>query len=339
MWYRTALSLNIPDLYAKDRNLLYDAEARSLLVVPLTAHDDVLGALAIDSIAYGAFTADHERILAIAASQVAASIDNARLYSEAQERARHLADANRDLKALDHIRNELVQNLSHELRTPLAFVKGYSHLMRDGDLGPVTEEQVAALNVIDQKSETISRFIADLLTLETLDTKGLRLQQLDLNALAEQSVTGAQLAHRESSHLRFQFVGTGSPLPIIGDADRLNQVLDNLIGNAVKFSPEQSCIKVRTWVTSDDCFNVSVSDSGIGIPVDKLPHIFERFYQVDTSLGKEYGGAGLGLAIVQRIVESHNGSVYVESELGKGSTFTVLLPRAGSSSALSIPAN
>ncbi len=322
----------IPDLYAQHEFIAFDGEMRSLLVVPLIAHDRILGALAIDSVAYAAFTPDHERILSIAASQVAAAIDNARLYQEAREQAKNLAAANHELKVLDSLRDELVQNLSHELRTPLSFVKGYVGLMREGDLGPVTDQQIDALSIIDRKSSTISRLISDIMTLETLDSASLHLSQIDLRQMALQAITGAELTQK-SGVVTFDRAIPDEPLPIIGDADRLNQVLDNLIGNAIKFSPDGGCIGIRAWNGQDECC-VSVRDEGIGIPPDKLPYIFERFYQVDGSARRRFGGAGLGLAIVRRIVEAHKGRVQVESQPGQGSRFFVFLPRADSPNAL-----
>ncbi len=302
-----------------------EEDTRNVVIIPLIAQDKVIGALSVQSFQPDSIKPPDVKMLEAIASQTAVAIRNAQLYDT-------LAEANRELEAQERLQNELVQNLSHEMRNPLSFVKGYTNLLLDGGLGPITPEQAEALNVIDQKSETITRFVADLMTLETLDAKGLQLARLDLNTLAAQAITGAKLA-RKDSNLRFEFSGTDAPLPIIGDADRLNQVLDNLIGNAAKFSPDGGCITVHTGKTGDRCL-VSVADTGIGIPKDKLPHIFDRFYQVDTSLNRRFKGVGLGLAIVQRIIESHNGMVNVESEIGKGSTFIVSLPEAGTTNAL-----
>ena len=118
---------------------------------------------------------------------------------------------------------------------------------------------------------------------------------------------------------------TGLPLAR-ADRDRVNQVLDNLIGNAIKFSPNGGCVTVRLSAT-DGMVQVSVSDSGIGIPADQLDRIFERFYQVDGSATRKFGGAGLGLTIVKRIVEAHGGRIWAESQVGHGSTFSFTLPR------------
>ncbi len=316
-------------LYISEPNPLIDAQSpdlspRSVLIVPLTAHHQIIGALGIDSSAYKAFSPDHERLLTIAAAQIAGAIDSARLYEEIHDRAQRLADANHELEALDRLRTELVQNLSHELRSPLTFVKGYARLLHDGDLGPVTGAQVNALDLIEHKADTITRLIADLMTLETLDSRDLRLTRLDLAQLAAQAADNARVAHYQK-HIQFKTVLDVDKLLINGDPDRLNQVFDNLIGNAVKFSPEGGAITVRAWAERGLCL-ASIADTGIGIPPDKLPYIFERFYQGGDSTRRRFGGAGLGLSIVRRIVEAHGGQVRVESQLGVGSTFIVQLP-------------
>ncbi len=303
---------------------------RSWLGLPLIYEGQFRGLIEVGANRPNAFTLADVSAMQLFAQQAASAIRHAQLYRAVRIRATRL-------KALDGLRNELVQNLSHELRTPLAFVKGYAELIRRGDLGAVTGEQVHALQIIEQKSDTISRLISDIMTLETLGTENLRLAQVDLGQLAAKAVNGAQLT-RKNETLTFKVSTAPEPLIVCGDPDRLNQVLDNLIGNAAKFSPERGCVSVRTWGEADDCY-LSVSDNGIGIPADKLTFIFERFYQIDGGARRKFGGAGLGLAIVRRIVEAHHGRVWVESQVGKGSSFFVTLPKMGTANALSIAAS
>ncbi|MHB8624915.1 MAG: GAF domain-containing protein [Aggregatilineales bacterium] len=329
--------LYFPDLSKVTVEHQIDPALRSALFVPLTVHNRTFGVLAVASSMYEAFSRDHERILRIAAAQIAGAIDNARLYEETQERAKRLAAANRELRALDQLRTELVQNLSHELRSPLTFVKGYAGLLRTSDLGPVNAAQIDALTMIERKADTITRLVADLLTLETLDSRDLHVEPLNLTALTAQAVEGARLSRRDSP-VRFETVLEADQLPITGDPDRLNQVFDNLLGNAVKFSPKGGVVAMHAWLERDLCC-VSVSDAGIGIPPNILPHIFERFYQGDDTTRRRFGGAGLGLSIVKRIVEAHGGYVTVKSEVGAGSIFTVCLPHAESPGALYVLAD
>jgi len=318
----------VPDTHKEPNFRVIDPGVRSILAVPLTVHDQVIGTMSVDSSSPNAFTADHERLLTIAGSQLAAAIETLRLLEETRQRAAQLADANKTLRAVDALRDELVQNVSHELRSPLALVRGYAGLMRDGELGAVSPEQVDALDMIEQKAESISRLINDILSLETIRRDTLELGLVDLAAIAEQSVNGARLVHGEHG---FTFVCETAPgdYTVEGDRDRLTQVIDNLLGNAIKFSPAGTTITVRLSPGEEaGSVTIEVIDQGIGIPPEKLEQIFERFYQVEHTGMAHGGGAGLGLSIVQRILEAHGGSIRVTSVEGKGSTFTCTLPLA-----------
>lgn len=316
----------VPDTYAEPEFRIIDPGTHSILAVPLTVHDQVIGAMSVDSATPNAFTADHERLLTIAGSQLASAIETLRLLEETRQRAAQLADANKTLRAIDALRDELVQNVSHELRSPLALVRGYAALMRDGEIGPVTPDQVAALNMIDQRTESISRLINDILSLEIIRRETLELGLVDLAEIAEQAVRGAQLVHSERGY-RFAYKAEPGDYTVEGDRDRLTQVIDNLLGNAIKFSPPDSTITVRlTRGEAPRTVTIEVIDQGIGIPAEKLQQIFERFYQVEHAGLAHRGGAGLGLSIVQRILEAHGGSIGVTSVEGEGSTFTCTLP-------------
>ena len=318
----------VPDTHHEPNFRVIDPGVRSILAVPLTVHDQVIGTLSVDSGSPNAFTAEHERLLTIAGSQLAAAIETLRLLEETRQRAAQLADANKTLRAVDALRDELVQNVSHELRSPLALVRGYAGLMRDGELGAVSPEQADALAMIEQKAESISRLINDILSLETIRRDNLELGLVDLAAIAEQAVNGARLVYGERG---FTFVCETAPgdYTVEGDRDRLTQVIDNLLGNAIKFSPPGTTITVRvTPGEAPGSVTIEVIDQGIGIPAEKLDQIFERFYQVEHTGVAHGGGAGLGLSIVQRILEAHGGSIRVTSVEGQGSTFTCTLPLA-----------
>lgn len=322
----TGSVIYVPDTRAQRDFRVIDPAIRALLCVPLTVQDRAIGALSIDSDQPYAFTPDHERLLTIAGGQIAAAIQTMHLLNETRERAAQLAEANANLKELDELRDELIANVSHELRSPLSLVRGYTGLLREEEMGPITPDQAEALTVIDDKTRSISRLIDDILALERIRHDTLDLGPVDLNELCERACTGAALVYAgRGLHFETQLVpGTYF---IDADRDRLNQVLDNLIGNAAKFSPDGETVTLRTSVDPPGTrFAISITDHGIGISADKLERIFERFYQGDRAIKHRYGGAGLGLSIVQRIIEAHGGRVHVESQEGKGSTFTVVLP-------------
>jgi GAF domain-containing protein len=315
----------VPDTREDPRFVVFDPSVRSILCVPLIVGDRAIGALSVDDDTPHAFRPEHERLLTVVAAQAAAAIENARLFYELRVHAEELRRAYEELQEVDRLKDEIVQNVSHELRTPLTFIKGYVDLLIDGSMGPLTEAQREALRIIAEKTNLLSRLVGDIVTLQRIDRGTLAFEAVDIVGLARISVQGFQLTATRSG-LEITLEDPGGPLLVWGDRERLSQVLDNLLHNAVKFSPNGGRITVRV-VDRGDHAEVSVQDTGIGIPPDKLDRIFERFYQVDGSTRRRFGGMGLGLAIVKRIVEAHGGRVWAESELGKGSTFYFTIPK------------
>ncbi len=324
----------VPDTREDPRFVVFDPSVRSLLCVPLMVGDRVIGVLSVDHEIPHAFQPEHERLLTIVAAQAAAAIENARLFYELKAHAEELRRAYEELQEADRLKDEIVQNVSHELRTPLTFIKGYVDLLLDGSMGPLTEAQREAVEIIAEKTNLLARLVSDIVTLQRIERGMLSCEAVDIVALARVAVQGFQLTVTQPG-LEITMEDPGGPLIVWGDRERLSQVLDNLLHNAVKFSPHGGRITVRI-VDQGEHALVSVQDTGIGIPPDKLDRIFERFYQVDGSTKRRFGGMGLGLAIVKRIVEAHGGRVWAESELGKGSTFyfTIPKPSAAASDAL-----
>jgi len=322
----TGEPIYVPDAYADPNFRIIDPELRSLLAVPLTVQDRTIGTLSIDSAEPRAFTPDHERLLTIAGSQIAAAIETVRLLEETRQHAEQLAAANAELAALDELRTKLLQDVSHELRSPLALVRGYAGLLRDAQLGEVTHEQVEALDIIDQRADLITKLIGDILAAEQISPKTLELGPVDVAQLCANAVEGMRLVYHDAG-VTFQLDLQAGECWVHGDRNRLSQVLDNLLGNAAKFSPDGGTITLRARLADDGKrVVVSVTDEGIGIAADRLPHLFERFYQGDRMIKHRFGGTGLGLYIVKQIIEAHGGTVSVESQEGEGSTFSFVLP-------------
>jgi signal transduction histidine kinase len=320
--------LRVPDTH-QIAFIFFDPSVRSLLCVPLMVHERVIGALAVDQDVPHAFTLDDERLLTIAAAQAAVAIENARLYEDLKERALHLEKAYAELQEIDRLKDELVQNVSHELRTPLTFVKGYVEMLLDGDMGQINERQRESLSIVADKTDTIARLVSDIIFLQQIEHESLQLTELDLAQVVRRAVQSNQ-AVAEAAHIALESHFAPDLAPAHADRDRINQVLDNLIGNAIKFSPNGGTITVELE-DAGAMLQASVSDTGIGISEDQIGRIFERFYQVDGSATRKFGGAGLGLAIVKRIVEAHGGRIWAKSQLGQGSTFFFTLPKAETS--------
>jgi GAF domain-containing protein len=317
-------SIYVPDTRQDPEFIFFDPNIRSLLVVPLVIRNKAIGTLSIDDIRPNAFE-DEGRLLTIAATQAAVAIENAKLYESLQRSYLALEGAYEELRQLDQMKSEFVQNISHELRTPLTFIKGYIELLQDGDMGELTSDQAAAVNIVATKADVLSRLVDDILSLQQAGRAQIRFEEFSLADLGHAAVQAARASAAEAGIVLEDQVPRGLSL-VRGDKQRLYQVFDNLLGNALKFSNAGDSIIVR-MCEEGPFIRAEVKDTGIGIAADQLGRIFERFYQVDGTTTRRYGGTGLGLAIVKQIVESHGGQVGVESEPGKGSLFYFTIPK------------
>lgn len=296
---------------------------QNLLAAPMSRNERFLGVVfALNK--RGGFTDDDTRLLAVFSSQAAAVIENTRLYAEAQERAIDLARALAKQEELDRLKSEFVQNVSHELRTPLAIIKGYIELLDSGELGDMPSDFGEPISIIRRRVDMLNKMISDLTALLETENVGLRTQMVDLRSLVEFQLDDFAIsAERARLNLKRQ-ISPEIP-PLRGDPEMLRRVLDNLLGNALKFTPVRGTIAVRLFRQNGDII-LEVSDTGAGIAESELNRIFERFYQVDGSSTRKHGGTGLGLALVKEICEKHGGNVTVQSRLNFGTTFRVTLP-------------
>lgn len=315
----------VPDTLAWPGFIFFDPSVRSLLTVPLVLQQRIIGTLSIDSDRPNAFTRDDERLLTIAATQAAAAIENARLFSGLEQQVRNLAEAYADLKKTERLRDEFVQNVSHELRIPLTFIRSYVELLLEEYPGPLTPEQRKYLYIVAEKTNAVSRLVNDIMELQQAGSPLIKRVPVSLSDVVHKAVEGCAAAAAQAG-LTIVEQFPEERLLVMGDEHRLTQVFDNLLGNAIKFSPNGGQIVVRIESVRS-AVRASVSDQGIGIPKEEQKRIFDRFYRVDGSGGRRFGGSGLGLAIVKNIVEAHGGEVWVESEPGKGSTFYVSIPQ------------
>ncbi|PTY05217.1 histidine kinase [Opitutaceae bacterium EW11] len=232
-----------------------------------------------------------------------------------------------NLKKLEMVRKEFVANVSHELRTPLSVIKGYVETLVDGHTEMPLEDRERFLRTIQRHTERLNSLLEDLLTLSRLESinPGLRRETVNFSELLSAVMDDFRARPAaEGFHLESRVDAAIGPLLI--DPLKITQVLENLIENALKYTPKGSHISVEARL-GEKQVEVSVSDDGPGIPEADLPHIFERFYRVDKGRSREKGGTGLGLSIVKHIVQLHQGRVWVESRLGKGTAFFFTLPQ------------
>ncbi len=227
---------------------------------------------------------------------------------------------------LDNARREFVANVSHELRTPLTTIKSYAETMMESLDAEKDEMSLHFLQTIDHVTDRMTRIVKDLLTLSRLDNKqAIQKSNFDITALVEEVTGRMSLEARKMGQLITLDKGEGLPPSFYGDHDRIEQVLVNIISNAMKYSPNGSKIDVALRSKYTHVYIV-VTDNGIGIPKADLPRIFERFYRVDKARSRESGGTGLGLAIAKEIVEQHEGEISMRSIEGKGTTVMIKLP-------------
>jgi hypothetical protein len=231
----------------------------------------------------------------------------------------------------EKLKAEFVATMSHELRTPLNVVLGFGSLLADEAFGELNPDQSEACQKIMESSERLATLINDLLDWSRLEASTLEfnMAQVDVARLAHDVIEDMRpLADRKELQLQLEIEGT---LPTIkADPDRIEQVLKHLLDNAVKFTPNGGSVGLRAWhLPENDAIGIDVWDTGIGIPPDAMHKLFTRFYQVDSSNTRLYGGTGIGLSLVKELVHRHGGEVTVDSKVNKGSTFHVLLPIAG----------
>lgn len=230
-------------------------------------------------------------------------------------------------RRLDDARREFVANVSHELRTPLTNIRSYTETLLDaaGDIPLDTEKQF--LGVISSESERMARIVTDLLTLSKLDygRMELRMTRFSLADMLRNVANAMKLTAQDSGH-ELQ-VDTPDDLPaIVGDRERIEQVVVNILSNAVKYTPAGGHIRLAACTVPNNRVRITVEDDGVGIPASDVPRLFERFYRVDKARSRAAGGTGLGLAIAKEIVEQHEGKIALASEYGKGTTVTITLP-------------
>ncbi len=236
------------------------------------------------------------------------------------------------LKELDQMKKDFVSNVTHELRSPLHSSRLYLGLFFKGGAGELTPKQKEYLQIIDNNTVRLARFIDDLLDLAKMERGKLEIQKQEFG-LSDvfKEMQSMFMPHAEQKKIKFEMLPVEKTPKVYGDPERTRQILINLLSNAFKFTPENGTIRVGASVL-DEKVAVSVKDSGMGIPSDQLDSIFNKFEQVKgvrTKLGSQQKGTGLGLAIVKSLAEAQGGTIRVESELGKGSDFifTVPLPK------------
>jgi signal transduction histidine kinase/DNA-binding response OmpR family regulator len=285
---------------------------RSYLAVPVKGRSgSTIGGLFFGHSTVGRFTAHHERLAVGIASWASVALENASLYTSVQEASR--------------LKDDFLASLSHELRTPLNAILGYARLLRSGMVPP--DKQQKALETIERNVTSLTQIVEDVLDVSRIVSGKIRLnvQAVNFPAVVRSAIDSLALA-ADAKQVRIETVLDPHAGPVSGDPERLQQVLWNVLSNAVKFTSRGDKVQVRLARVHSHV-EVVVSDTGIGISADFLPHVFERFRQADAGITRERGGLGLGLSIARQLIEMHGGAIEASSGgIGTGATFRITLP-------------
>jgi signal transduction histidine kinase len=313
------------DEYPASRTRALQLGVGTALAVPLIHAGKAIGVIFIRRGEVRPFTERQIELVNTFADQAVIAIENTRLFDEVQARTRELAKTVEDLEIASQHKNQFVANMSHELRTPLAAILGYAELIQEGFYEPQGPKSLDALTRIRSNGKHLLGLINTVLDIAKIESGQftLNMGEYAIESVVETVRSATEsLAQNKKLTLKTE---VAKSLPVgLGDEQRLTQVLLNLVGNAIKFT-DAGEVRVTAKAVNGR-FAVSVADTGPGIPAEHQTRIFDQFHQVDSSNTKAKGGTGLGLAIAKQIVEMHGGRIWVESTLGKGSTFQMELP-------------
>lgn len=319
-------AVNAGDFTGDER--IQQSQAKSVLCTPLINQGKVSGILYLENnLVVGAFTSERVELLNLLSSQMAMALDNAQLYANLEER---VEERTQELQAANQAKSIFLANMSHELRTPLNAILGFTRLLfRDEDLSAQQHEQI---RIINRSGEHLLDMVGDILTLSRIEAGRVRLSEetFDFRQTLE-DIERIFRSHAEGKGLRFSLeLADDLPPYLRGDSGKLRQVLINLLDNAVKYTQEGTVdLRTRTETMAEDpervMLQLEVEDTGVGIPQDKLDEIFETFFRMEQTQQTQ-AGAGLGLSISKSLVDMMGGEITLESEVGRGSLFTVSIP-------------
>jgi signal transduction histidine kinase len=325
---RTAITLEpiqVPDITipaayeGRLRETLVESGIRAILAVPMVREGRLIGCLAVTRNQPGDFPAETIDLLRTFATQSALAIQNARLFHE-------IADKSRQLEAASRHKSEFLANMSHELRTPLNAVIGFSEVLLQRMFGALNDKQDEYLKDIYASGQHLLSLINDILDLSKIEAGRMELAPapFHLPTALENAVT--LIKERAGRHgIALQLDIDPRLSEVVGDERKVKQVFLNLLSNAVKFTPEGGRISLKAS-QKDGAVEIAVTDTGVGIAPEDQAAIFEEFRQVGTDETRKQEGTGLGLTLAKKFVELHGGRIWVESEVGRGSTFTFTLP-------------
>lgn len=322
------------------RELVAATGTEAFLSVPLKVSQSVLGSLTVDRGTAHSLSQEDLELMVTFANQLAIALDNLIAYHKIEElnigleqkvseRTAQLEAANAQLNELNQLKSAFVSVVSHELRTPMTSVKAFVDNMLDGFTGPLNDKQTQYLTRIRANIDRLTGMVGDLLDLSRIESGRIELRRQPHSAdeLINDVIEGLQ-PYAAGKSIRLAIDASAANPTITVDRDKFAQILTNLVGNAIKFTPQGGTILIKTSETgANDALQICVADTGCGISQEDLPKVFDKFYR-GTAQARGVAGAGLGLAIVKSLVELHGGEIWAESREGKGSSFFFIIPRS-----------
>ena len=311
----------------------------SFITAPIAVKDESVGFILMGNTSlYGKVVEGDSELLSILASQIGTAIENTKLYTElfgshkelerrVAERTQELEKLNEELKKLNKMKSDFISSVSHELRTPLTSIKGYASILMTGKLGDVLPAQKERLEKIDKHSNSLVHLINNLLDIARIESGKVQMEMKDISIkemldsivdIITPQVKEKNISLKINSKIKFD--------RIKADPSQIERVFLNLLSNAVKFTPEKGMVIIEIEEKNDD-IQFSIEDTGIGIPPQDIPKVFQEFFRADNALDQKIKGSGLGLSLVKKIIEAHKGKIWFDSELGKGTRFTFTLPK------------
>lgn len=296
-------------------------------VVPIKVKKEVVALLAVMRKEPRPFSPDEQALLVALADYASIALVNAQLFRTLQEHVQAMQRTAKAAREGENLKNELLQNVSHELRTPLGVAKGYVDMFLEGQMGTLSEEQKRTLETVQQQLAQMTEIVASMTALQSVSLAPAQWARVNLGDLARLAVA-RQKPYAKKKKIVLDAHIVSQDTTVHGDPDQLGMVFDHLLDNAIKFTPEGGHVTLSVQAKRDEFVEVRVQDTGIGIPEEHLTRVFDRFYQVDGSTTRRFGGLGLGLSVVKEIIEAHSGKVWAESKEGEGTTIKFVLPRA-----------
>lgn len=337
---KTASSVFVPNNFLTKDKIYQLFQVRSFIICPILAQEGDQGFIFVGTQNIETYITEGEQeLITILANQIGQTLDNARLFEKTwrsqqeleikvEERTRQLTQALEEVGKISKRKSDFISSVSHELRTPLTSIKGYAAILLAGKLGSVPDEIRNRLEKINRHSDELVHMVNDLLDISRIESGkvNMNMESLELKYIAD------KVADLLSEQLKTKNITFSSNIPdecqkILADRSQIERVFINLIGNALKFTPEKGKISVNAH-RSGRVIQIDITDTGFGIPEDAQEKIFEEFFRVENAINQEVKGTGLGLTLVKHIVEAHQGRIWVKSKISEGSTFSFTLNAA-----------